>query len=658
MASDKIFGYGFSLFGSYTEVNSEARKISFYNLGGLCKYYISIFELGVGYCYIPKFKRAGFASVSGVSSPIGLLGLKINISPFQIGLEYISLTKLKKFSNLSFAVSYNFKSKKPEIEKPKYPPVEKPIVEKPKYPPSLSFVVSFDDSAGDKNFLLDAEEEGRIILNVKNTGKGIAKDLEVKLTPIKQIPHLNIPQTQKIDIIGVNEEKRVVIPISADREVPTTQVELKVEILEPYFQADAEPQILRFETRKFEPPNLVVYDKGVEEGEIVAGKSTNISFVIQNQGTGKAVAVKCEIRVPQGITYLGESSIFNFGSLEPGEWQRIDFPIFVGARYQGESLKVYLSLKEKRQEFSKDIVVSFPLNRPIQRPKEIVVKGKEKITATTPPPVLTADVDINIPESKVRKPEAIAVIIANKEYEDPKVPDVDYADNDGRIIKEYLIKALGYEKENIIFLKDAKKSDFERIFGTEKDYKGMLYNYIIPQKSDVFIYYTGHGAPDIETKSGYFVPVDCHPDFVRLNGYALETFYKNLLQIPAKSITVVIDACFSGASEKGMLIAKASPLLGVVLMPTFSGRLNVFTSCGEDEISSWYPDKNHSLFTYFFLKGLQGEADLDKNNVITLGELKEYLSEKVNYWAKRLFNRKQTPIFKGDENIPMSILKK
>ena len=529
---------------------------------------------------------------------------------------------------------------------------------KPKFPPILSFSVFFDDSTGDKDLLLDGEEKGRIVLLVKNTGKDIARNLEIRLTPLRPIPHLNIPQTQKIDIIGVNEEKRVIIPISADREVPTTQVELKVEILEPYFQADAEPQILRFETRKFEPPNLVVYDKGVEEGEIVAGKSANISLIIQNQGKGKAEAVRCEIRVPQGITYLGESPIFNFGSLEPSEWQRIDFPIFIGARYQEESLKIYLSLKERRQEFSKDIIVSFPLNRPIQRPKEIVIKGKEKIISTTPPPVLTADVDINIPESKVKNPNGIAVIIANKEYEDPRVPNVDYADNDGRIMKEYLIKALGYEKENIIFLLNAKKSDFERIFGTEKDYKGMLYNYLIPQKSDVFIYYTGHGAPDVETKSGYFVPVDCHPDFVRFNGYALETFYKNLLSLPARSVTVVIDACFSGASEKGMLIAKASPLLGVVLTPAISGKLNVFTSCGEDEISSWYPEKNHSLFTYFFLKGLQGEADLNKNNEITLGELKEYLSEKVSYWARRLFNRKQNPIFKGDKNMVITILKK
>ncbi|MGQ9679095.1 MAG: caspase family protein, partial [bacterium] len=447
------------------------------------------------------------------------------------------------------------------------------------------------------------------------------------------------------------------IPIYALREVPNAEVELKIEILEPYFQADAEPKILKFETRKFEPPDLVIYDKGVEEGEIVPGKSSNIALIIQNQGTGRAEDVRVEIKVPPGITYLEEKPVFDFGTMESGAWQKIAFPIFVGARFQAESLKIILTLNEKRQEFSKALAAVFPLNRPIQKPKEIVVKGEERTpTGTTLPPVLTVDVDINIPESKIENSDAIAVVIANKQYEAAEVPDVDYADNDGKILKEYLKKTLGYKEENIIFLENAKKSDFERVFGSEKDYKGKLYNYVKANKSDVFIYYTGHGAPDIETKSGYFVPVDCHPDYIRLNGYALETFYKNLLQIPAKSITVVIDACFSGASERGMLIAQASPLVVASMPKEISGNLNLFTSSGPDEISSWYPEKRHSLFTYYFLKALQGEGDKNKDEAITLGELKEYVSENVSYRAQRL-NRKQTPTFKGDEKMVMLRLK-
>ena len=111
-------------------------------------------------------------------------------------------------------------------------------------------------------------------------------------------------------------------------------------------------------------------------------------------------------------------------------------------------------------------------------------------------------------------------------------------------------------------------------------------------------------------------------------------------------MNVVIDACFSGMSNKGMIITKASPLMIETIQPN-SGKIKVFASSNQDEVSSWYPEKRHSLFTYFFLKGLQGTADKNKDKRITYGELYEYVSENVPYYARRLYGRKQTPSFNG-----------
>ena len=79
-------------------------------------------------------------------------------------------------------------------------------------------------------------------------------------------------------------------------------------------------------------------------------------------------------------------------------------------------------------------------------------------------------------------------------------------------------------------------------FGTEKK-DGKLKDHVKPGKSDVFIYYSGHGALDPETKDGYFVPVDCDPAYVDVNGYSLDLFYKkiNSLEANAKEITTDID---------------------------------------------------------------------------------------------------------------------
>ena len=72
----------------------------------------------------------------------------------------------------------------------------------------------------------------------------------------------------------------------------------------------------------------------------------------------------------------------------------------------------------------------------------------------------------------------------------------------------------------------------------------------------------------------------------------------------------------------------------------------VITSTSNDRVSNWYPDKRHSLFTYFFLKGLQGQADQNNDRQITVNELTTYLldeNEGVTYWSNRLFQRPQTP---------------
>jgi uncharacterized caspase-like protein len=196
---------------------------------------------------------------------------------------------------------------------------------------------------------------------------------------------------------------------------------------------------------------------------------------------------------------------------------------------------------------------------------------------------------------------------------------------------------------------DAKLSDFNSIFGTETKPRGKLARYIKPGVSDVFIYYSGHGAPDIETKKAYFVPVDCDPQSIDVNGYSLDTFYKNISLLDARSITVVIEACFSGNSGGGSLL-KANPVaIDVSREATING--TVITSSSGDEVSAWYPEKKHSLFTYFFLKGISGAADRDQDRKITVGELQSYISsrtEGVPYWAGRR-GISQTPIVHGNE---------
>ncbi|HPS40004.1 MAG TPA: hypothetical protein PL124_11360 [Candidatus Cloacimonadota bacterium] len=121
--------------------------------------------------------------------------------------------------------------------------------------------------------------------------------------------------------------------------------------------------------------------------------------------------------------------------------------------------------------------------------------------------------------------------------------------------------------------------------------------------------------------------------------------------LKAKTLNVVIDACFSGSTAAGMLIKNASPvLLKVSRQGQLGGESILITSAQENEISSWLPEKSHSLFTYYYLKGMQGEADTNQDKKISAREMETWLNSTVGTTALRLYNRNQTPSVLGSES--------
>jgi len=671
MTSDKIFGYGFSLFGSYTEVNSEARKISFYNLGGLCKCHISIFELGVGYCYIPEFKRAGTTSVSGVSSPLFLLGLKFNSGSFRIGAENIFATKLQNFYNPTLTLSYNIPLKKRERPPVEGPPIKREpevVAKKPERLPPYLEIISLTLKDGNNDGILEALERGEINLTVQNKGKGNGYDLNVIVSALENYEGLRFEEA-KIDFIGMNETKTIKIPIYADKKVKTQEVKLRIDVKEPYFGADADPRVLVFSTKRLEPPDVKIAQTSVdddEEGEsmgnsnskIELGETVELTTILQNLGTGMAENTKVQVLPLREteVMYLGKDSIIPVGNIKPGEWKKVVLPIYVSKRFEGDEFSLRLKITETRLNISRDTTLVFALNKPFQKPSEIIVSTRppiEEKPEIQPLPELTADVDVDIPVTGMKNKNGIAVIIGCAEYSKPDVPKVEYGLRDARIVKEYLINMFGYQEANVIFLQNPTKADWERVFGIKGNPKGQLYNYVKKDESDVFVYYTGHGAPDLKEKRAYFVPSDADPSYIELQGYPLDLFFENLSQLPAKRITVVIDACFSGAYDKGLIIKYASPLTGVKVerVEGIKDKGIVMTATESDEVASWYPEKKHSLFTYFFLKGLRGEADKNGDKEITVEELESYVKEEASHWARRLYNREQNPRFEGEKGL-------
>jgi hypothetical protein len=250
--------------------------------------------------------------------------------------------------------------------------------------------------------------------------------------------------------------------------------------------------------------------------------------------------------------------------------------------------------------------------------------------------------DRNLPKAKNKHPNGIAVVICNRDYK--RTSNVDFAFEDGNLIRRYLIETFGFKPGNILFRENATKGDFELFFGTKDDYKGKLYNLVKRNESDVFIYYVGHGAPSSNDNKGYFVPVDCDPNYVNIGGYALEIFYNNLSKIESKTTTIILDACFSGVN----IIKNISPIIIKVENPIVtSDNSIILTSSKDTEYSTWYNGMKHSLFTYFFIKAIHNRnADKNNDGKLTFAEIHDFVNDEnegVPYFARRLHSRDQYP---------------
>lgn len=220
------------------------------------------------------------------------------------------------------------------------------------------------------------------------------------------------------------------------------------------------------------------------------------------------------------------------------------------------------------------------------------------------------------------------------------IPNVNPAYADAEGIKQYFMKVKGIKEGNIIYIKDATGSQLISVFGNEKSYKGKLFNYIKPKKSNVYVYYAGHGAPG-DDEDAYLVPSDTDVQSIKLTGYQLSTLYSNLSKLPAKSMTVILEACFSGGSQSGSLITKASPIFIAPTNTFIPNNIKVIAAGSENQMASWEEDESHGLFTKYFLKAMSGEGDANKDGKVSDAELKEYLSDTTTYYARRYYGRAQ-----------------
>jgi tetratricopeptide (TPR) repeat protein len=141
----------------------------------------------------------------------------------------------------------------------------------------------------------------------------------------------------------------------------------------------------------------------------------------------------------------------------------------------------------------------------------------------------------------------------------------------------------------------------------------------------VLIYFAGHGF--LSNGVAYLAPYDLDPARIAATAYPMDRLGQTIgARIQGKWKVLLTDACHSGAISPGEDLAAVNRSLLDLNASLFS-----LTASRDREQSFESPQwgGGHGIFTYYVIRGLDGEADTNGDGIVTADELAEYVRENV-----------------------------
>ncbi|HUO31252.1 MAG TPA: tetratricopeptide repeat protein [Bryobacteraceae bacterium] len=234
----------------------------------------------------------------------------------------------------------------------------------------------------------------------------------------------------------------------------------------------------------------------------------------------------------------------------------------------------------------------------------------EKDVTTAPKPAVAAI------------PRGYALVVGIAGYQNPAVPKLLYSERDAQDIFDVLISPEGgnFHRENVHLLTGAK--------ATLANLRHELEDWLPSQAKEddrVIIYFAGHGF--VYQGHGYLAPYDIDPRRVQQTGYPMDDLGAVIAgKIHAKYKVLLTDSCHSGAIRPEDLQDINHSLIDL------NKSLFSLTASRDREVS--YEGANwgggHGIFTYYVVRGLQGEADENGDGIVTANELYDYVYRNVS----------------------------
>ena len=150
----------------------------------------------------------------------------------------------------------------------------------------------------------------------------------------------------------------------------------------------------------------------------------------------------------------------------------------------------------------------------------------------------------------------------------------------------------------------------------------------------VFVYFSGHGYRPNDKRSTYLIPYDFDMSDVDTTCIDFGGLAVKIREMVASKVVVILDACHAGGVKP--VGTRASGNTGIVqrYLEAFekSEGHTLLLSSDKSEVS--WEEEDNGVFTRFFLEGLDGKADINRDGVVTFTEVALYVEETVPIYTR------------------------
>jgi hypothetical protein len=353
--------------------------------------------------------------------------------------------------------------------------------------------------------------------------------------------------------------------------------------------------------------------------------------------SGEAITVEVEV-TNKGAEPAQNVAVVLSGS--PAMIQAFPQPVLVGDLQPGESRRVKATgvVGEVTSPEQAELVIGLSASTPgaarVPRKKFVasVRPAEEEVE------VLSVDVDRTprrIRGYEQRKAVGIAIGIGT--FRDQEIPALRYAAHDAEVMARYFQTVGGMPSRRIKVLTDdrAMKEDLAEVFEEWLPQQ-------IEEDSTVVVFFSGRALADPATGAIHLFPYEAAHGSA-LHFYSLRRLQTAVSKLRNARVVLMLDVTLTEAPNPGPARRK-DPMWTPASSMIRDGRLVQMVGTTGLQHAHEYPKGKHGLFTYFLLKGMSGEADEDKNGIVVVGELFEYVRELVLDEAQTEFGNEQEPV--------------